>query len=163
MQTADFKFGSISRHTGLLGIPVWGFLIALSFYGGFLMMRRHEGLESALVAAGGFAFGSWLAVVAYTQAKYFHAFRCRYSVTPDGIGIDDVGPTRFIPWSDFEIAEHFPLFGLIRLRSSAESRPLALFLMKRGRFDEELATRDALAIKYLTTGLGARFTKRWML
>ena len=162
MQIAEFKFGFAWRHVRIVGIPVWGFLIALCFYGGFLMLRRHEGFESALIAAGGFAFGSWLAVVAYTQAKYSHAFRCRYTVTPDGIGIDDDGPTRFIPWSDFETAELFPLFDLIRLRSRSEPRPLALFLIKRGRFDQEREVRDALAIQYLTTGMGARFIKRWM-
>lgn len=163
MKSAEFTFGRWYVYSAILGLPIWGLLILVAFYGGFLMLRNPVGLESVLFGIGGFAFGSWLAAVAYAQVRYFHGFRCRYGVTQDGVSIDDGGPPRFIPWSGFETAEYFPLLFMIRLRSNAELRPVALFVVKRGRSDPEREARNQLALQYIADGMGVLFAKRWTL
>jgi hypothetical protein len=104
----------------------------------------------------------YLGSIARLWLKYSYIMYLEYDVSARGISVREQGQVYSVPWEDIETAEFMPMVSVFRLRPVNEHRPIVLFTLELGGYNDPASRRSRIASRHIRDGLRGRLRNRWL-
>lgn len=159
---AEFRFSRLKRVAtfgSALFCGLSSFLVAI---GVAIAIMRSDRSDMWFMLAVASLLALYLGALARLSIKYGYITRTQYSVSASGISVVESGRQYFVPWDRFATAEFMPLVSVFRLLPADEQRPIVLFTLELGGYNDPMARRSRIAEQHIRNGLQGRLRRKWV-